>query len=125
MECGSSAHCRSSGLASISGRQSSSSQARLRSAVAKHQEAERQVRTFAKQWKAIGHACEESRRGQKQLLRAALTETVDATDLDAFPRGSHWQVDIMILSFEAKPFRPCDEHLWWHWKAKSSSSSVV
>lgn len=94
MEYGSLGHCRSSEFASISGRHSVSCQLRakcLKGSIGRVNEPVKQNWTRETNQKEMTLP-----RGlktkQKYRLQAALTEAVNANDVEAFPRGSHWQV---------------------------------
>lgn len=93
MEAGSLAHRRSSGFASVSGRPGTVCQLRSRSTLPKQLERGCHGQKLALLSKAFKDLClAQDTWRQKHLLRAAVTESVDAVDVDVFPRGKHWQV---------------------------------
>lgn len=98
MECGSLAHRRSSGFASVSGRPSGLCHQRPSASPSAFREGQRQAQGCEHPFLAPSPtlAVQKCLRRQQLVAQAALADAASATTTEEFPRGQHWQVGILL-----------------------------
>ena len=99
MECGSLAHCRSSGFASFSGRPSGLCHPRQKVNGSASRGDHRHLQGCDTSC-SVSASTQRCSRRQQVAAQAALADAVSDTAVQEFPRGAHWQVSSTLLQFQ-------------------------